>query len=235
MSAFIAMAYEDRVELLTDGAICDEETGALVDVRRKVWHSDTVPIAVTGRGNSEAVETVCVAIVTAAEMLGGFDPAMSWLIDALAERQGIGGNNALEIVVTGIAESRGPVVLYFNTAEGQVFDGAPVVPWVLTDMAGAAAAPVPSEIDTALVEGLAFVVGGSMAMDAMRKTLTNDAFRPLLHERYTVGGCIDHTVISAEGVEVTRIHIWPDVTGEPIYPFSRGSLGADEPKYASGA
>lgn len=227
MSAFIAVAYEDRVELLTDGAICDEETGALIDVRRKVWHSDIVPIAVTGRGNSDAVETVCGAIVAVAEALGGFDPAMTWLIDALADRQEIGGNNALEIVITGIAESRGPVVLYFSTAEGQVLEGAPVVPWVLFDMAGSAAAPVPSEIDTALVEGLAFVVGGSLAMDAMRKTLTNDVFRPRLNEQYTVGGCIDHTVISAEGIEVARVHVWPDVIGEPIDPF-RPALAAAE-------
>ena len=226
MSAFIAVAYENRVELLTDGAICDE-MGILTDVRCKVWHSDKVPIAVTGRGSSVAVETVCMAIVAAAELLGGFDPAMSWLIDALAERQGIGGENPIEIVITGIAESRGPVVLYFNTAEGQLFEGAPVAPWVLVDMEGWVAAPVPSEIDTALVEGLAFVVGGSLAMEAMRKTLVAHAFVAGSSKQYVVGGCIDHTVIEADGVDVTRVHIWPDVIGEPIDPC-RPALAAAE-------
>jgi hypothetical protein len=220
MSAFIAVAYEDRVELLTDGAIIDDETGALIDVKRKVWHSDIVPIAVTGRGSGfGGVATVCLAIVSVAELLGGFDPAMSWLSKALADRRDLGSLNAMEIVITGIAESRGPVVLYFNTEEGQTLDGETLEPWVLRDMDGSAAAPIPKDIDPALMEGLAFVVAGSMAMESMRKTLASDVFVPGSSEQYIVGGCIDHTVVSAEGVEVARVHIWPDLIGEPIDPF----------------
>lgn len=228
MSAFIAVAYEDRVELLTDGAIIDDKTGALIDVKRKVWHSDIVPIAVTGRGGGfGGVAAVCLAIIAAAEALGGFDPAMSWLIKALADRRDIGSLNAMEIVITGIAESRGPVVLYFNTEEGQTLDGETLEPWVLRDMDGSAAAPIPKDIDPSLIEGLAFVVAGSMVMESMRKTLASDVFVPGSSEQYIVGGCIDHAVISTEGVEVTRVHIWPDVVGEPIDPF-RPALAAAE-------
>lgn len=228
MSAFIAVAYEDRVELLTDGALIDDQTGALVDVKRKVWHSDIVPIAVTGRGGGfGGVAAVCLAIVTAAEALGGFDPAMSWLIEALADRRDLGSLNAMEIVITGIAESRGPVVLYFNTEKGQNLDGETLEPWVLRDMDGSAAAPIPKDIDPALMEGLAFVVAGSMAMESMRKTLTTSMWSPNSGERYIVGGCIDHTVVSAEGIEVARVHVWPDVIGEPIDPF-RPTLAAAE-------
>lgn len=226
MSAFIAVAFEDRVELLTDGAICDEETGQLLAVRRKVWHSDTIPIAVTGRGTSGAVASICNAIIVAAEAEGGFDPAMAWLIDMLADRRQLGSEAKVEIVIVGIAESRGPVVLYFSTGEGQSIDGNVVEPWVLTDMAGEAAAGGDPQIDPALMNGVAFVVAGSMVMEGMRKTQTNDVFRPGLSGNYSVGGCIDYTVVTAAGVEVKRIHEWPDEIGQPVDPFRATAAAA---------
>lgn len=226
MSAFIAVAFEDRVELLTDGAICDDETGHLIGVKRKVWHSSRVPLAVTGRGQSGAVDFICAAIVAAADGLGGFDATMAWLIDLLAERHEIGAEAKAEIVIVGIAESAGPVVLYFNTEEGQILDGKPVEPWTLIDMAGEAIGGSEIEVDPALMEGLAFVVSGSMAMEAMRKTKTSGLFPYREEKRHSIGGFIDHTVVSPNCIEVQRIHEWPDLIGEPIDPFRATAAAA---------
>ena len=51
MSAFYSLCYPDRVELLTDGAIYLED-GTLTDIREKVFRSETVPMAITGRGST---------------------------------------------------------------------------------------------------------------------------------------------------------------------------------------
>lgn len=227
MSAFIAQKFSDRVELATDGAIYDQ-TGVLVRTGQKVWASAFVPLAVTGRGNFEVVADIASAIVIAADSLQSFDQTITWLIDRLstfADRSGSDDGN--QFLIGGISERDGPVILLFSTKGGDILPGGcEVRPFVLFDVGdNIFAGPVP-DVDEALLSGLAFPVGAALALDSMRKQKGGNPHRTDIQDHYGIGGHIDYTVITVAGVEVQRIHEWPDVIGQPIDPFRATAAAA---------
>lgn len=57
MSAYLAVNYGDRIELLTDGAVYTED-GTLVMIREKVVRIASVPAAITARGAMGALNAV---------------------------------------------------------------------------------------------------------------------------------------------------------------------------------
>ncbi|MGO4838681.1 hypothetical protein AB4144_41175, partial [Rhizobiaceae sp. 2RAB30] len=110
MSAFYALAFDDRIELLTDGAIYNDD-GVLLDIRRKVWTSPAVPFAVTGRGTSPTVDLIAQGFV-AFSLMGSVDRALDAIADRLAERRARGKETVThcEMVIAAISETRGPVI-----------------------------------------------------------------------------------------------------------------------------
>lgn len=220
MSAFYAVAYHDKVELLTDGAVYTDD-GNLVEIRKKVWTSEHTPIAVTGRGDSRVVAGFASAFMCLA-VCGSFDATIVAVQDMLDRRREKGAPSDVEMVICGISETGGPRIAYFVTRD---IHDLGIKPWQIFDWG--------SEIGGGIQlapEDLAGMGDASNSLldvavpffDAMRRKKGTSPMRPDLPEIHGIGGHIDWTVITADGCAVERIHEWPDVVGEKIEPARTG-------------
>lgn len=212
MSAFYAIAYPDRVELLTDGAVYRDD-GTLTDIRRKVWTSPATSIAVAGRGNTRVVEALASAIICIAGC-GSFDATIKAAQELLDDRRNKATPDDVEMLICGISETAGPKILYFATCdpygEGE--------PWVMLDMGDElGGGPMPELDGLDASDGLA---GCAVPLlESMRRQKGANPTRPDLPPLHGIGGHIDYTVVSANGCAVERIHVWPDVVGKKIDPM----------------
>lgn len=211
MSAFFALAYADRIELLTDGAVYRDD-GTLTDIKRKVWTSGHVPIAVTGRGATGVVEGFAAAIVCLAAC-GSFDRTIAGVQDLLDRRSEKGVPSDVEMLICGISETAGTKILYFATCDAY----GQGEPWTLLDMGQElGAGPMP---ETAGLDASGGLAGCAVPLlESMRRQKGPNPTKPGLPEVYGIGGHIDWTVITADGCATERIHEWPDVIGEKIEP-----------------
>lgn len=219
MSAFYAVAFEDRIHLLTDGAVYAPD-GTLIAIARKVWTSSSAPIAVTGRGDSEAVSTFAKGLVDLVEA-SSFDGMIEKLEARFANARAREGAIPLEILIAGWSEARGPQLLYFATVE---MGGRPA--FVMLDAGpeicgGTANLLTPEEIDAA---GVFIEPGKDMAdiaipfFDLMRAKKGAHPVSPDLPAIHGIGGHLDMTTVTASGASTRRLHTWPDVVGEKIDP-----------------
>lgn len=216
MSAFYALAFDDRVELLTDGAIYADD-GTLLDIRRKVWTSDRLPLAITGRGHSGMVEAMATAMLFAAS-IGSFDEAVERIDGVLRRRAEKGAPADFEVVLVGISESRGPVIYY---AASRDVHGAGFEPWRLHDVGREFGGGNVVDVSD-LYDGDGLLNIGVELFERMRAVPGPNPTRPDLPDLYGIGGHIDWTVVAANGAETMRIWEWPDVIGEPIDPKREG-------------
>lgn len=214
MSAFYAVAYHGRVELLTDGAVYAED-GTLTDIKRKVWTSDHVPLAVTGRGATGVVEGFAAAIVCLAAC-GSFDVTMRSLQELLDGRREKGAPEDVEMLICGISETGGPRILYFATCDAY----GSIEPWRLVDVGRGLGGGNPlTEDERAGLDASEGLLGVAVPLfEAMRRKKGSNPASPDLPPLYGIGGHVDLTVVTAGGCTVERIHEWPDVVGKPIDP-----------------
>lgn len=63
-------------------------------------------------------------------------------------------------------------------------------------------------------------VFGYVVMDTMRRVSGVNPVKPDLQAIYGIGGHIDLAVVNCAGTKVETVHVWPDVVGEKIDPFS---------------
>lgn len=214
MSAFFAMAYPDRIELLTDGAVYEDD-GTLVDIRRKVQVSDRLPMAVTGRGPMGIVHGVGVAMMLMANTADSVDDAIQRIDEMMQRRSDKGTPADFEMAVVGISEANGPVILYVSSID---MYGAGIQPWRLHtaggELGGGPRVDV-SGLDPS--EGLRSC--GVELLERMRRVPGMNPAKPDLPYLFGIGGHIDLTTVRADGCTVERLHIWPeDVIGEKIRP-----------------
>lgn len=226
MSAFLAVAYPDRIELLTDGAVYEPD-GTLTEIRRKVWTGDASPIAVTGRGHMLAVEMMAGALI---ELVGifGFDEALRLADEAARRRRTDDFPDHFEVLVAGISETAGPRLHYLTTngyAGAEPFTMHDVGPDLLggADLTGEERAAIGFTPDAVAI-GLSQV--GIPLFEAMRAKTGRNPVRPDLPEHHGIGGQLDWTVITAEGAATLTIHTWPDVIGEKIQPAAAEVMAA---------
>lgn len=224
MSAFLAVNYGDRIELLTDGAIYEPD-GTLTAVQRKVWTSNRLPIAITGRGASKSIELVAFAFLlgvgneTVDETLEGIGDRLLKMAARAAVQE---TTPAFEIVIAAISETRGPLLLYCGT--GDIY-GAGYVPFSLVD-AGKTIGGGPN-IDAAGIDASKGLRDcGVDIFERMRRIPGPNPAQPDLPAIYGIGGHVDHTVVAAAGVTVDRLHEWPDVIGQKIEPFAEAVRAA---------
>lgn len=227
MSAYLAVNYGDRIELLTDGAVYTED-GTLVMTREKVVRIASVPAAITARGAMGALNAVGLYLEMVGLVTGSFDEAMVHLGGFVAKMKDK-PPAAFEMVICGISESEGPLMAYFCSEKVypqfepfvlyRIYDG---------DFAAGASLDFPQTMKAAGLtpddfrEGLA--VKGADLMELMRREPGPNPIRPDLPDLYGIGGHVDHTVIRAEGVTTTRLRTWPDVIGEKINPFAHDAI-----------
>lgn len=225
MSAFYALAYADRVELLTDGAIYQPD-GTLTDIRSKVWASHHVPMAVTGRGPSVVVETMARLVVTLAAG-GTFDGAMDRLAEVVAGRRDQECPQHFEMAIVGMSGAHGPCVYYFASKDAY---GA-FEPWTLyriPDGELGAGAELSGEDMANIGDASDGLLGAAVPLfEAMRKQKGPNPTDPAAPHVHGIGGHLDWTVVDASGVATVRLHDWPDVVGEKIRPAGVVPGGAE--------
>lgn len=224
----MAAAYEDRVEVLTDGAIYEDD-GTIISLRQKIWKSDKLPLVFAGRGNAIAVDMMSTALSFFAMAHGTFDETFMAFKDKIEARADKGKDQvAVDAVFTGISESLGPVIYYFHTYQegSEGFYGCE--PFKFYDAGKEIAAgptPPPRAMrDSGLPMYWAFdgLEGhGKTFMGLLRQHPMEHLAHPDKPLVYGVGGHVDHTVVTADGVTIKRLHVWPeDQIGRKIEPHS---------------
>ena len=217
MSAFYAVAFEDHIELITDGVVYLDD-GTLTDIRRKVWTSARHPIAVTGRGDIGAVAATATAFLMSASLRGSVDEALEAFQAALDRNRRDDVAIPVEMLICAISETRGPLLAYFVTAD---VHRNGTEPWLLIDVGhefGGGAKFDPEDLaGLSPAEGVRGVA--VPLFNAMRKIKDTNPTLPESEPIHGVGGHIDFTAVRREGCTVERIHEWPeDVVGRKIEP-----------------
>lgn len=218
MSAYYAVAYRDRIELLTDGAIYSDD-GIVIETREKVWRSDKLPMAWAGRGNSVVVDGIG-TMLSALAGVGSVDYALDRLAAALARNERL-REFPVDGVICSISDAGEPQLHWFTTYDG--FEGFD--PLALYDVGPEwAGGPTPSKETLAawgFPERMAtstLAESGADLFEAMRQTKMAHLAHPDQPMLYGVGGHVDLTVVRADGVTTERLRTWPDEIGRKIEP-----------------
>lgn len=212
MSFLLAHAYRDRVELLTDAALFRED-GRVKAIRSKVWRSRSVPMAITGRGNYSLTRMMAAGLQIDAFFLRSFDKAVAGF-ERHFSRVKASVPHA-EIVIIGISEERGPVVLGMQTTP---LGGLPAMK--IFDLRGFAHGGPDTGINRLLFR-LGLEEFGLSAIEEARRTSSSDISRPDAIEMYGVGGFAELTIVGPKGIESRVLRRWPDVVGSKIEPPRR--------------
>lgn len=222
MSAFVSFPYSDRIELLVDGATC-LPSGAFLKATDKVRVSPFAPLVVTGRGNHADLERLaeCVILLSSCGSVDETLAALSDVLEAVRSEPGEAPANHFELVVVCYSETSGPRHFVFKSFD---FDDLPA--WTLVDYTGQVLGGGP-DFDGAelLATGLTaadFADGAAGAgvaiMEFMRGIPGRNERDPNGVRGFWVGGHVDHAVVGADGVVVTRVKHWPDVPFQQIQP-----------------
>lgn len=225
MSAFLSHLYADRIEILTDGAIYNED-GIILDFREKLYRFQNAPAALTVRGAGEPMAFIGQALDMVAMLSGGsFDAVLAFLPRMLDRLKTDGAGADFEMLIAGISEAEGPMHVYFTTAS-YVAEIEACKLYRMADFCGGGIVVPANEQDAAGITQAAlrdtFAETGTAYMELMRRHKGPNPVRPDLPEFHGIGGHVDHTVIRADGVTTTRLRTWPDVIGERINPNVAG-------------
>jgi hypothetical protein len=222
MSAYVCIAYEDRIEMLTDGAIYNED-GILLEAAEKVSRSERLPIAVTGRGSSDVVNLFAAYIVALTQFSKSVAEVFSRLETNLESQKSKLGVPPFEIVICAIHEEQGPLTIRFSS----VALGDGLEPWTLYALGREVIGGPLIDLDDIRAGGVSIESlcqgledQGADLMEILRLRKAGNPAESLLPDVYGIGCHVDHTVIRAAGVTTKRIRTWPDVIGQPIDPHA---------------
>lgn len=226
MSAFIATCFTDRVELLTDGAFYADD-GTLLEIASKVYPATSKPFVVTGRGATHVVCGFAAWINSIADAAPTVDDAISELASSLKSlRDGKDGvareaKSHAEMVIACMSEGLGPIIYYLST--GDFYEK--LEPWVLHCSQDLGGGPMPSMDEIAKIEGMSDTHKDGLAkvgvpiFELMRAMKGPNPTNPAKPEIYGIGGMVELTKVSAEGVTTQTLKTWPDQVGQKIEPF----------------
>lgn len=229
MSAFFSMVHHDVVQVLTDGAVYKPD-GTLISVEQKIWHSDVLPVAITGRGNYEKLKNAAMGLLRF-DTFGSVDKLLAYVADFAKQAENrnktepLSSSEAFELLICAFSETAGPVTFYFTTHS---YSGVEALKLhMVQDMVLGAGGDI-TDADLSSIgitareyedEGLNFLrKRGVDIFELMRSRKGKNPVRPE-QEIYGIGGHCQLTTISKSGVVVETLKVWPDKVGEKIDPF----------------
>ncbi|MEX0406902.1 hypothetical protein ABGN05_14655 [Aquibium sp. LZ166] len=221
MTAFFAAAYEDRIELLTDGSVVRDD-GTIANLADKAWRCDTLPIAFAGRGNVGALIMTGPVTLGMLAACGTVDGTLAAFIDELETGLPRLRGAKIDGVICAISEADGPGIYYFTTADTVAgFD--PFVLYNVTPIHGCGSEPTEEAFaaygfpERLLTEPLSDCGADMFTVLRATKMPHENAGGHLV---YGVGGHADLTTVTPEGATTRRLHTWPeDQIGLPIDPI----------------
>jgi hypothetical protein len=220
MSAYYAMAYNDRIEIAVDGAIYEDD-GTIIDLRKKFWKSDRFPLAFVGRGSSVSIDGVGHLLDVQCSFCDDVDEVLERLAAAL-ERNARDGATPIDGLLAGWSKTYGPLLHWFTTFDG--FEG--FEPFRLYNVGAEWAGGPTPDAETLASFGFPWP-GRTLAecavdlFEAMRRTEMEHLAHPGRPMLYGVGGHVDLITVTAAGCVTERLHTWPqDRVGHKITPAS---------------
>jgi hypothetical protein len=213
MSMFATFPYDDRVELLTDGANYTA-AGTYVLSTEKVWRSDRLPMFVTGRGNTAMIRMLAEACLAIADRVGSFEkavPEISMHFDKWREANAPYQGKAFQILIAGWSDAFGfgqfhlssmdwlpglePMRL--NTVWGVFYAGPVLDPAKMAEVLN----------EDTVQEGAASFGPGLCQL--ARETPMAPWDNPDVSFT-SIGSHIDLTTLTRNGVETRQLMTWPD-------------------------
>lgn len=222
MTAYIASCQPGRVDLLTDAAQYRADS-TLLGTACKVFTVPGFPVAVVTRGAVEMGERMCGIVADLIAETRSLDDAITRLAVELPRQRADMGRSAIEVMIAGISEKRGPQINWFSTAPNA--DGSASFVMHTTRRGLCCGVEFTREQQGMLLSAGGPRSRGVAMMEALRAQKTTSPANPGGEPAYFVGGAIDFTVVDAVGVSTERVHTWPDRVGERIN--SRATLIAN--------
>lgn len=222
MSAFLSVPYEDRVEILADGASC-WPSGKLLACVDKIRPSPHLPLALVGRGQAGDLRQIEDTVLGLTEGRT-VNETLHALMHLLAEGAFPPGRHPYEVVIAAITEFQGPAHYIFRSVatppSKDIIGMEPFKLYDFTDTALSGGCEIDREDypENGVADGLKPIA--VQVFDAMRRKAGGSAFGT--EGAYWIGGHIDHAVIDKNGVRIERVHEWPDVLGRKIDPWRTG-------------
>lgn len=225
MTAYFAVPYADRIELMADGACCDPQ-GILLEAVTKIWPVPGKPVALTARGALGQVKPFCDDAIATFEASASVDEALVSLAASMPIHKAILYPNWFEVVIAAISESNGPSLWYYSNHRASGPLGPDTIPPMkLVRWQGIAAGGSGLNAEEVAELGIArhstksgAKTLGMILMEAWRRKCVVPMSEPNGVAQHGIGCHVDHAVISADGVKIERIHTWPDEIGKPITP-----------------
>lgn len=233
MTAYFAVPYSDRIELMADGACCDPQ-GTLLEAVDKIWPVPGKPVALTARGSLGQIRPFCRDAIATFENTDTVDEALERLARTMPIHPAILYPYGFEVVIAAISEKLGPTLWYYsnNRADGplgpETIPPMKLVRWQSIAAGGSGLnAEEVAELGIArhsTAEGARTL--GMHLMEAWRKKSVVPMNEPNGIAQHGIGCHVDHATITASGVKIERIHTWPDEIGKPITPEAREPANA---------
>lgn len=231
MTAIVVVKSSSRISLLSDRAYYEAD-GRVVVIDRKVHAVASWNGAIHGRGN---VAGIMIA-TAAAESFGSFDEFVAESAGtieahyrAALDAGQLSGQTMIEVHALGWSEERDQPEAYVFHSDEAAADGKPTFRWVPSIDQTFISSPVPTMADWYWLhrQGAEIDIDydaetfdaerhGLPLMEVLRRIRAEPEFLP--SEAYMVGGGVDLTEITRDGVTQRMLRQWPDVVGEPILP-----------------
>ena len=220
MSAYFAVEYDDRIEIVTDGAYC-APTGELLRTGIKVTASPFLPLAFTGTGGVKTLASIASRMVEASRCLS-VDATIERLATELEQGEELACGEPFVAFFAGISETRGPRMWKFDPVTG------PAMMMSAYDSDNAGPGVTYAEMVKANLQFAESIrESGPRLLDIMRGKLQAPSRGGPVAS--WIGGHVDHTIVSAAGVATRQVHRWPDVIGELIIPRTTAAAQIEAP------
>jgi len=229
MTAAIVAKQRDRIHIATDAAIYRQGEG-VVAFGSKVTTVPHWPGCITGAGNAAAGPLFAPAL---GRLFSTWDLMIDGWTNAIQEIQNLAGAFELShatIIMAGISEKRGPESFTFQTTltlppgtTAEEAEASPYYqpPFALVKLPDHICTPVPPPAMSiaANFEGIATNDDPDVCVWSLRKVLEMQRQMPLPDGVGGIGGWVELTTVSAEGVTQRVLRSWPeDKIGGPLRP-----------------
>lgn len=238
MSAFVSKVYPDCIQILTDGAIYDDQ-GVIRLLAPKAWLSKKLPVAITNRSMhwefaSHASQTL-IRVADQCDTVNDFVEAARLIFRRMKDELGKHPevNSTTEFLIACHSESLGFCNMYARTAKvsgsALPLDGN-YEPFTLVraadDILAAPHGTIQGRPELAAIgrEIMASSAGmvrrGADLFELFRQEKAAVDVMPELGRLYAVGGRVDLITVTAKRAEMRTLRTWPDKIGEAINPFA---------------
>lgn len=182
---------------------------------------------IVGRGAHKDLQQLEQAIVGLSQC-GSVDATIDMLAESLGAIASDLGETPrhFEIVVAAISETKGPRNYFFTSYAREDSPYGPIPAYTLYDWGGlpigGGPEPTAEQYEQIGITAEAFETGlaepGLRLMELLRTIPGSDPTNPNSVHGHWIGGHVDHAVLTAEGVTITRLREWPDQPFKLIRP-----------------